>query len=867
VADLQKTVEIIFGGRNDLSQVIGNVERSLDSLNTASQPFADMADNVLRAEVAVLALGVAFAGLSIEQAGTFGDQFAEITTLIDANVSDLSGYRQAILDYATGSTQSLDSITGAVYSAISAGVDYTDALGVMSSAEQLAVAGKADLNSTLVALASVMNAYGASTEEASDYSDTFFTTVKMGQTTIPELAASLSQVTSTAVAAGVPFDELSAAVAALTAAGMPTSQAITSIKAALSNIIKPSSDAQAAAAALGIEFNATALKTQGLGGFMQTLYEATGGNIETMSQLFGSTEALGGVMALAADKSSIFANSLEAMETRSGATAVAFEKMVDNFSLNNQRLVNNIQSVLIGVGAPLLDEYRGVIDSLIANLQGIGTALNAGSLDGLIGIFESALNDIEGLLSGVAEVLPQALAGIDWSSLSGSLDNLKESVGDAFSAIFGDIDLSTVDGVESAIQTVVDLLSGLSNLSSGVIDGMRPLFVFLGEVAEKFTEMEESGQLAAGQILGFGKSVNEISGFLSGATSALGGMSNGLLLLGGSSVLNAVTSLVTRLGPGAGLLGTIGSLGPAIGQFAAVVGAGTGGWMLGTEINEEINQMVDHFTGGDNDTLGGLIYDWIHGGDANIEAEVKTITATIETIPDIVAIVARDVAEIGWEFDADGNVSQFSEEIKANLDTIASAGNELENALNFDAGTVSGTFNIVSSAADKTSASLDTTAEKSEKALLALETLASNERINSMELMVDLNIAELESDTKKAVAAIEGLGTTISSSNDLVGSLAGSLGSVSDFGDKWLIEDMLDDANDRANDAAEKQLDLIDAQIDNMEAKTRALKSGDALIKISGDGLAPELEAFMWKILEAIQVRAAEDQSAFLLGV
>ena len=151
--------------------------------------------------------------------------------------------------------------------------------------------------------------------------------------------------------------------------------------------------------------------------------------------------------------------------------------------------------------------------------------------------------------------------------------------------------------------------------------------------------------------------------------------------------------------------------------------------------------------------------------------------------------------------------------------------------------------------------------------IIAHETLASNERISSMELIVDLNIAKLESDTKKAVAAIEGLGTTISSSNDLVGSLAGSLGSVSDFGDKWLIEDMMDDANDRANDAAEKQLDLIDAQIDNMEAKTRALKSGDALIKISGDGLAPELEAFMWKILEAIQVRAAEEQSAFLLGV
>ena len=636
---------------------------------------------------------------------------------------------------------------------------------------------------------------------------------------------------------------------------MPTSQAITAIKAALSNIIKPSSEAQKATEELGIEFNATALRSQGLSGFMQTLQDATGGNIETMGRLFGSTEALNGVMVLAGDSSGIFADSLDAMADRSGATAVAFGKMVDAFGLNNQRLVNNLQTVLIGIGTPLLDEYGGVVNALIANLQGIGTAMNRGDLDGLVNIFAGALNDINQLLSGVATALPDALAGINWDGLTGSLDNLQGSLSSAFSAVFGDIDLSTVEGVEQVIQRIVDLLAGLTNTSAGVISGMRPLFEFLGTVADRFGEMDEQGQLAVGQILGLGKTVHEITGLLSAATSALGGLSNGFLLLGGSSVLNSVSKLIPLFSGAGGLTAALSTVLPLLGQFAGVVAAGTGGWMLGTEINAEINQLVERFTGGDNESLGGLIYDWLHDDEDAVATGVTSLIKPIKNLPEEIAVVADDVATVGWEIDKNGTLITSTEAL---TNDVALKLAELESHET--------TVRI------KAEADIDIAEIKARtaqvKAALELEGLKTAEVTKRIQSMYAFNSTAVVAEADKVKAAFE-------ASADSIGSLAGELttfgGLLGNTDLNWVdrlhIEDYVQQQLDQQDKLIDSQTRLADAQAALIELKYDKLSSGEALIRIDSDGLEPALEQVLWSIMEKVQLKVAMEEAELLLAL
>ena len=122
---------------------------------------------------------------------------------------------------------------------------------------------------------------------------------------------------------------------------------------------------------------------------------------------------------------------------------------------------------------------------------------------------------------------------------------------------------------------------------------------------------------------------------------------------------------------------------------------------------------------------------------------------------------------------------------------------------------------------------------------------------------------------KKVVAIFDSIDTAINSTGDLLGNLFGSLTDVNpyDVAARRTIDDMIDDENRRRDEAFRQQKELTKTQIDLTNAKLERLQSGDALITVSGDGLAPELEAFMWKILERIQIEAAADQAEFLLGV
>jgi hypothetical protein len=79
--------------------------------------------------------------------------------------------------------------------------------------------------------------------------------------------------------------------------------------------------------------------------------------------------------------------------------------------------------------------------------------------------------------------------------------------------------------------------------------------------------------------------------------------------------------------------------------------------------------------------------------------------------------------------------------------------------------------------------------------------------------------------------------------------------------------DQIDKENDIKQEAFDLQKKLTDAQIGLMKAQTDALVNGDGLIKIDGSGLAPHLEAFMWEVLKAVQVKVNADGLKLLLGV
>jgi TP901 family phage tail tape measure protein len=150
---------------------------------------------------------------------------------------------------------------------------------------------------------------------------------------------------------------------------------------------------------------------------------------------------------------------------------------------------------------------------------------------------------------------------------------------------------------------------------------------------------------------------------------------------------------------------------------------------------------------------------------------------------------------------------------------------------------------------------------------VAMEEIASNERIKNIEFAVSLKTAQLETDMERVKATFASIDTTITSTGDLLGGLFGNLTSTDDPFKEMAIESQIALENKRRQEALDIQKKLAEAEIERIEAQTASLNRGDALITIEGDGLEPELEAFMWKILGKIRTRANAEFADYLLGL
>ena len=157
--------------------------------------------------------------------------------------------------------------------------------------------------------------------------------------------------------------------------------------------------------------------------------------------------------------------------------------------------------------------------------------------------------------------------------------------------------------------------------------------------------------------------------------------------------------------------------------------------------------------------------------------------------------------------------------------------------------------------------------EAAQKLKLEMEKLASNERIKTLEFKAQIDVARIQADAQKVVAAFDSINAGIQSTGETLSSLWDSLGSGDlSFSQMFALQRELDKESQRRDQEFRLQEDLTRKQIEMMDAQINALNNGDGMIKITGDGLQPHLEAFMWEILKAIQVRVNADGLKMLLG-
>ena len=420
---------------------LGGMEKSGSSLDGVFQKVGrTLGGLALGKKIIDIGASAFSAAALIESSGN------KVATIADLSVRSMEELQSGIASLSNETGIAASDLNEALYQTISATGDTANAVDYTGIAAKAAVGGFTDTATAIDGLTTVMNAYGLSGSEAMQkVSDQMLMAQNYGKTTFGEISSSIGNVIPLAAQLNVGTDELFASIATLTKQGIGTSEAITGLKAAFSNVIKPTDSAAKKAKQLGLDFSSAALESKGLAGFLADVMEKTGGNTDTMAELFGSVEALNTVLALCSETGQAdFVGAMAAMDASAGATQNAFDTMQQGFSASWERTKN----LLTNIGAGIMENVLPMATDAVNSMNGVLAMIGEGDWDGvgqaILGGVSGAIDSAGAWLSGMFTSAKQAVLAIDWSAVGETVKN----------------------GTASAIDTAGTWLKGLFEIQS-----------------------------------------------------------------------------------------------------------------------------------------------------------------------------------------------------------------------------------------------------------------------------------------------------------------------------------------------------------------------------------------------------------------
>lgn len=318
-----------------------------------------------RLTLPLVALGTAATKLGFN----FNESMANIATLIPGNIKRVGELKKGIQDLAVDVGKSTGDLADGLYQVISAFGDSSDSLKILETNAKAATAGLSTTADAINLTSAVTKAYGDTSAQAvSKAADLALLTVRLGQTTFPQLAASIGRVTPLAAQLNITQEEMFTGFATLTGVTGQAAEVSNQLAAILRAMLKPTEDMQKASKKLGFESASQMIKQKGLVESLKLLMEYTGGNEEATAKLFGRAEALTAVFALNSSLAEKYADNLDEMTKAEGALSDAFKEVTDGINKNGFSW-KKFMSLLQVVGQEIGDILGPVLVEVVGHLR------------------------------------------------------------------------------------------------------------------------------------------------------------------------------------------------------------------------------------------------------------------------------------------------------------------------------------------------------------------------------------------------------------------------------------------------------------------------------------------------------------------
>lgn len=510
----------------------------------------------------------------------FEAAMSEVQAISGATGEELQALSEAAQEMgATTKFSAAESADALKYMAM-AGWDTQKMLGGLPGVINLAAASGEDLAAVSDIVTDAMTAFGLSADKAAHFADVLAQASNRSNTDVAMLGESFKYVAPVAGALSFSIEDTAVALGLMANSGIKASQAGTSLRALLTNLVRPVGQAEDAIAALDISVRNSDGSMKSLSEIMVDLRskfsKLTDAEQAQYAAMLAGQEGMSGLLAIINTSDADFASLTASINNADGAA----QQMADTMQDNLQGSFANLTSAAEGFGIALYEEVgdniRHAVDEVTQGIRNITQALQE---DGVSGVIKVSKNMLLGAARTISAGMPNAISEIK-TALMGSSDTLVDGFLDIAQNIVKALLAFLPKNLQKPFQAAMDGI--FKTLKNG---GANKILGTLNKTLQNFSKV--AGKIAKTVLPIFNKAldiaVEHFDTLLPLAVSLVGALKTYSVVQNVTKWFSAMTSAVqaSAAATSAEALATAASTG-AITAKQAAVGVLTGKIQLAT---------------------------------------------------------------------------------------------------------------------------------------------------------------------------------------------------------------------------------------------------------------------------------------------
>lgn len=484
----------------DAAAFVRDLNQAGDTLDKAGRRMATVGRNISTYISAPL---IGLGALTLKTSSEFEAGMNKLESVSGAAGTELSKLREeakklgAQIEF--GKFSAIDAAEGMTLLA-QAGFNTNEIIKVMPGLLQLATAANMELGQSADIVSSVLRGYGKTVDELAHVNDVLTKTSIDTNAELRGLGEAMKFVGPIASAAGVNFEEVSAALGLLGNAGIQGEMAGTALRGVLSSILTPTKEAAATMLELGINMTDSAGRILPLVDVLTQL-EPHAENAGLFMQLFG--ERAGPAMAaLVAQGSEALDRFATTLENSTGTAAQVASTQLQGFGASMEGLRSSFEGLQIAIGDSGLLEFAtdavkglaGIVETisqLDPEVLKLGTILAAAAAaGGPLLLFLGAVTVALGALLSPLGLIVLAITGT--AGIVAAIYAFRESIGAALTGAIDKVVQAFVTLKNEPLAAVKAMVDGIQDiLSVGLTAAFAAVIAPMEKVKGYFDELKD----------------------------------------------------------------------------------------------------------------------------------------------------------------------------------------------------------------------------------------------------------------------------------------------------------------------------------------------------------------------------------------